>query len=202
MTSDVFASAAQAFTQLVQSLPAAALDGPGLGEWDMRALIGHTSRSLITVSTYLRTPATHEDVSSAVEYYVKIRDYMSGSGAAAIVERGRQAGRDLGVDPVATVEQLAARALDDLNGVGDPLIAVIGGLGIRLSAYLQTRVFELTVHSLDIAAAAGITADLPPEALEAAAVLAARISVALGAGETVLRALTGRAPLPRPFSVT
>ncbi len=94
------------------------------------------------------------------------------------------------------------RQQDDLNGVGDPLIAVIGGLGIRLSAYLQTRVFELTVHSLDIAAAAGITADLPPEALEAAAVLAARISVALGQGETVLRALTGRAPLPCPFSVT
>ncbi|WP_018602037.1 maleylpyruvate isomerase N-terminal domain-containing protein [Mycobacterium sp. 155] len=113
MTSDVFASAAQAFTQLVQSLPATALDGPGLDEWDMRALIGHTSRSLITVSTYLHAPATHEDVSSAVEYYVKIRDYMSGSGAAAIVERGRQAGRDLGVDPVATVEQLVARALDD-----------------------------------------------------------------------------------------
>jgi uncharacterized protein (TIGR03083 family) len=202
VTDDVFASAAQAFTRLVRSLPAAAFAGPGLGDWDMRALVGHTSRSLITVSTYLRTPATREDVSSAVEYYVRIRDYMSESGAAAIVERGRQAGRDLGDDPVGAVEQLVARALDDLAGVDDPLIAVIGGLGIRLSAYLQTRVFELTVHSLDIAAAAGLAADLPPEALEAAAVLATRISVALGEGETVLHALTGRAPLPRPFSVT
>jgi hypothetical protein len=127
---------------------------------------------------------------------------MSGSGAAATVERGRQAGRDLGDDPGAAIEQLLTRALDDVAGAGDPLIAVIGGLGIRLSAYLQTRVFELTVHSLDIAAAAGVTADLPPEALEAAAVLATRISVALGEGDTVLRALTGRAPLPRPFSVT
>lgn len=202
MTGDDFASAAQAFTRLVRSLPVPALDGPGLGDWDMRALVGHTSRSLITVSTYLRTRATQEDVASAVDYYVQIRDYMSNSGAAAIVERGRQAGRDLGDDPVATVEQLVAQALDDLDGVDDPLIAVIGGLGIRLSAYLQTRVFELTVHSLDIAAAAGVPADLPPEALEASAVLATRISVALGEGETVLRALTGRAALPRPFSVT
>jgi hypothetical protein len=200
VTGDVFASAARAFTRLVRSLPS--FDGPGLGDWDMRALVGHTSRSLITVSTYLRTPATHEDVSSAVDYYVQIRDYMSNSGAAAIVERGRQAGRDLGDDPADTVEQLVARALDDLDGVGDPLIAVIGGLGIRLSAYLETRVFELAVHSLDIGAAAGVAVDLPPEALEAAAVLATRISVALGEGETVLRALTGRAPLPRPFSVT
>lgn len=202
MTADVFASAARAFTRLVQSLPASAWDGPGLGEWDMRALIGHTSRSLITVSTYLRTPATREDVSSAVDYYVKIRDYMSDSGAAAIVERGRQAGRDLGDDPVAAIEPLLTRALDDVDGAGDPLIAVIGGLGIRLSDYLQTRVFELTVHSLDIAAAAGVTVDLPPEALEAAAVLATRVSVALGEGDTVLRALTGRAPLPHSFSVT
>ncbi|OBC06757.1 mycothiol maleylpyruvate isomerase [Mycobacterium sp. 852013-50091_SCH5140682] len=202
MTADVFASAAQAFTRLVQSLPAAAWDGPGLGEWDMRALIGHTSRSFVTVSTYLRTPATDEDVSSAVEYYVKIRDYMSSSGAAAIMERGRQAGRDLGDDPVAAIEQLSARTLADVADAGDPLITVIGGLGIRLSAYLQTRIFELTVHSLDIAAAAGVTADLPSEALEAAAVLATRISVALGEGDTVLRALTGRTPLPQPFSVT
>jgi hypothetical protein len=202
VTGDVFASAAYAFTRLVRSLPAAAFDGPGLGDWDMRALVGHTSRSLITVSTYLRTPATHEDVCSAVDYYVQIRDYMSNTGATAIVERGRQAGRDLGDAPAGTVEQLVARAIDDLDGVGDPLIAVIGGLGIRLSAYLETRVFELAVHSLDIGAAAGVAVDLPPEVLEAAAVLGTRISVALGEGEPVLRALTGRAPLPSSFSVT
>src|SRR5919199_1288741 len=26
---------------------------PGLGEWDVRALVGHTSRSFLTVETYL-----------------------------------------------------------------------------------------------------------------------------------------------------
>ena len=31
---------------------------PGLGEWDIRALVGHTSRSLLTVEIYLaRRPA-------------------------------------------------------------------------------------------------------------------------------------------------
>ena len=32
-------------------------DRPGLGDWDVRALVGHTSRSLLTVETYLARPA-------------------------------------------------------------------------------------------------------------------------------------------------
>jgi len=32
-------------------------DRPGLGEWDVRSLVGHTSRALLTVETYLARPA-------------------------------------------------------------------------------------------------------------------------------------------------
>lgn len=199
---DVFASAAHAFARLVQVLPAGSLDGPGLGEWDLRALVGHTSRSLITVSTYLQNPAPTADLAGPVEYYAAMRTFMSDAGAEAIIERGRQAGRDLGSDPAAAVDALASRALDDIDDAGDPLITVIGGFGIRLSHYLPTRVFELAVHSLDIARATGLSTDLPAEVLEAAGVLATQIAVELGEGETVLMALTGRAELPRTFSVT
>ena len=86
-----FTSAARAFAGIVHRLPESGWDGPGLGDWDLRALVGHTSRSLITVSTYLQTTAEHEDVTSPAEYYAKIRDYASSVGAADIVERGRQA---------------------------------------------------------------------------------------------------------------
>lgn len=199
---DVFASAAHAFARLVQVLPAGSLDGPGLGGWDLRALVGHASRSLITVSTYLQTPASRADLAGPAEYYAAMREVMADAGAEAIVERGRQAGRDLGSDPAAAVDALASRALDDIDEAGDPLITVIGGFGIRLSHYLPTRVFELAVHSLDIARATGLSADLPAEVLEAAAVLATQIAVRLGEGETVLMALTGRVELPRTFSVT
>ena len=199
---DVFASAAHAFARLVQVLPADSFDGPGLGEWDLRALVGHTSRSLITVSTYLQAPASTADLAGPVEYYTAMRGFMSDAGAEAIIERGRQAGRDLGSDPAAAVDALASRALDDIDEAGDPLITVIGGFGIPLSQYLPTRVFELAVHSLDIARATGISADLPAEVLEAAGVLATQIAVKQGEGETVLMALTGRTELPRTFSVT
>jgi hypothetical protein len=116
-------------------------DGPGLGEWDVRSLVGHASRSLITVSTYLRQPAEREDVTSPQDYYAQIREYASKLGAADVVERGRQAGRDLGDDPAATLDGLLQRVVDDLSDAGDPLIAVIGGLGIRLHSYLPTRTF-------------------------------------------------------------
>jgi uncharacterized protein (TIGR03083 family) len=197
----VFTSAARAFAELVHELPASGWTGPGLGDWDLRALVGHASRSLITVSTYLKTTASQEQVTSPHDYYAKIRDYASNLGAADITERGRQAGRDLGPDPAATVDALVDQALGDLDGAGDPLIAVIGGLGIRLSNYLPTRTFELAVHGLDIVRASGVQFALPDEVLEEATVLAARVAVALGQGEPVLLTLTGRSELPPSFSV-
>ena len=196
-----FESAARSFAGLVRRIPETAWDGPGLGDWDLRALVGHASRSLITVSTYLRTCAEREDVATPQAYYVQIADYAMTAGAEAIIERGRQAGRDLGTDPVGTIDGLIERVMADLTTADDPLIEVIGGLGIRLHTYLPTRTFELAVHGLDIARAAGLSFELPANVLEAATVLAAKIGVATGRGDTLLMSLTGRETLPSSFSV-
>jgi hypothetical protein len=197
----VFTSAARFFAALTRDIPSAGWTGPGLGDWNMRALVGHTSRSLTTVSTYLQTTADREDVETPQDYYRRIRDASWIATPAEIVERGRQAGRDLGADPAATVAVLAARALADVERVENPLMTVIGGLGIRLHTYLPTRVFELAVHGLDIARAAAIDAEPPVEVLDAATALAARTAVALGRGPAVLAALTGRDMLPAGFSI-
>jgi uncharacterized protein (TIGR03083 family) len=199
--SPAFEAAAEAFVDLVGQIPADAWSGPGLGEWDLRSLVGHTSRSLVTVSTYVQTTAQREDLTGPVDYYTRMRELAATLGAADVLERGRKAGRDLGTDPAAAVADLRRRALADLAGVDDRLIEVIGGLGIRLSGYLPTRTFELTVHGLDIARATGIAFTPPAAALDEATGLAARIGVALGSGEAVLLALTGRSRLPDEFSV-
>ncbi|MDT5322979.1 MAG: hypothetical protein QOF25_131 [Mycobacterium sp.] len=201
MSAATFASAATAFATLVHDIPASTWDGPGLGEWDLRSLVGHTSRSLITVSTYLQTTADREDLATPQEYYVRVNPSALGIDSSAVVERGRQAGRDLGDDPAAAVDGLVERALGELAHTADPLIQVIGGLGIRLHTYLPTRVFEMAVHSLDIAGAVGIPFSLPADVLDEATALAARIAAATGHGEAVLLALTGRAALPAAFSV-
>lgn len=200
-TTAVFASAARSFANLVREIPSEAWSGPGLGEWDLRALVGHTSRSLVTVSTYLQTTAAREDIMTPQEYYVRVTPSALGIDPADVAERGRQAGRDLGDDPAAAIDGLMSRVLGDLASVDDPLIEVIGGLGIRLHTYLPTRIFELAVHGLDIARALGIPYQPPADVLDEAVVLAGRIAVLSGHGEPVLTALTGRGRLPPSFSV-
>jgi len=196
-----FASAARSFAGLVREIPAEAWDGPGLGEWDLRSLVGHTSRSLITVSAYLQTTASREDITTPQEYYARVNPSALGLDPADVAERGRQAGRDLGDDPAAAVDALVSRVFDELAACGDPLIEVIGGLGIRLSTYLPTRTFELAVHGLDIARALGVPFRLPDDVLDEALVVAGRIAALAGQGETVLLALTGRTALPSSFSI-
>ena len=73
--------------------------------------------------------------------------------------------------------------------------------GIRLSEWLRTRTFELAVHTLDIATALGRPAELPSAVVAYAVTLAAQVATAVGRGEDVLLALTGRGHLPNGFSV-
>src|SRR5215216_8000358 len=112
-----FAEAAEVFAELVRAIPPDAWDGPGLGEWDLRSLVGHTSRSLITVETYLGQPANSEDVPTAAAYYSAI----STVDPAAVAGRGREAGRALGDDPVAAVRSLVPRVLGPSPASREPI---------------------------------------------------------------------------------
>jgi len=73
-----------------------------LGEWDIRALVGHASRYFLTVETYLARPAAAVDVASAADYFRATRLATAG---AAVAERGRDAGTALGDDPATAVAQ-------------------------------------------------------------------------------------------------
>jgi uncharacterized protein (TIGR03083 family) len=201
VTTATFISAARSFAALVHEIPADAWGEPGLGEWDVRALVGHTSRSLTTVRSYLRTTADREDIATPQEYYVRVTPSALGIDPEDVAERGRQAGRDLGDDPAAAVDELVSGVTSDLAAVDNPLIEVIGGLGIRLHTYLPTRIFELAVHGMDIAGALDIPFPLPEAVLAEALDVATRTAIATGHGESLLLALTGRSALPPYFSV-
>jgi uncharacterized protein (TIGR03083 family) len=194
-----YLATARAVADLVARIPDDAWSGPGLGEWDLRELVGHTSRSLVTVVEYFDRPVEHEELLDPVEYYLAITSMLA--DATAVSERGRQAGRDLGEDPVGRFAELvdaAAAAVDRTDP--DLVVHTIAG-GMRAAAYLPTRTFELVVHGLDIAAAAGLDFDPPPEALEEAAAMAARVAARSGRGADLLLALTGRRSLPPGFSM-
>ena len=171
---------------------------PGLGEWDVRSLVGHTSRALLTVETYLGRPAEVVEVESAVGYYAATRALAAGPGVA---DRGREAGEALGADPAEAVAAISARVLPVVTACdGTEVVTTIAG-GMRLADYLPTRTFELVVHTADLAAAIGVPADVPPAPAAQAIDLMARLAVAGGLAGPLLRAATGREGLPPGFSV-
>lgn len=89
---DRYAGAARAFLELAEQVPHHAWSRPALGEWDVRALTGHTSRALTTVETYLATPTTGERVAGPVEYFLAVRGATSPD---AIAQRGKETGEAL-----------------------------------------------------------------------------------------------------------
>src|SRR5919107_3599987 len=168
-------------------------DRPGLGEWDVRALVGHTSRSLLTVETYLARPAAVVDVASTTDYYRATKAMAAGPAVAA---RGREAGTALGGDPAAAVAQIAARVVPLVDARdGTELLTTIAG-GMRLADYLPTRTFELAVHTADLAAALGEPADVPASAAAQALRLVSDLAVADGLAGPLLLLATGRTSSP------
>src|ERR671936_1830676 len=93
---DAFLGAVDYFIATVARVPADRWDRPGLGEWSVRALVGHTSRALLTVETYLAAGAERVDIPGPVEYFLV---GLATADHGAIAERGRQAGAALGDDP-------------------------------------------------------------------------------------------------------
>jgi uncharacterized protein (TIGR03083 family) len=173
-------------------------DRPGLGEWDVRALVGHTSRALVTVETYLARPAAAADVTSATGYF---RATRAAAADPAVAARGRDAGTALGSDPAAAVAQLAARVLALVaTHDGTALVTTIAG-GMRLADYLPTRTFELAVHTADLATALGVPPDVPATAAAQALTIVADLAVTGGLAGPLLLAATGRPGLPAGFSV-
>ena len=193
-----FADAADWFVQTA-GLVGDRWDDPGLGEWDLRALVGHTSRSLLTVETYLGRPAGAVEVASAADYLRATRSVARGPGVA---ERGREAGAALGAaDPAAAVAEIAGRVLRlvDARDGTEPVTTIAGGM--RLGDYLPTRTFELAVHTADLASALHEPADVPATAAEQALALVSALAVTDGLAGTLLLTATGRPGPAAGFSV-
>ena len=170
----------------------------GLGEWDVRALVGHTSRSLLTVETYLARPAMAVDVASAEEYF---RATRAAATASAVAARGRDAGIALGSEPAAGVAEISARVLRLVDARdGTELVTTLAG-GMRLVDYLPTRTFELAVHTADLATAIGVPPEAPATAAREALQIVAGLAVGDGRAGPLLLVATGRPLPPAGFSV-
>jgi len=72
---------------------------------------------------------------------------------------------------------------------------------MTLPGYLRTRTLELSVHTCDLAAALGVSADVPHDAVADAFAVIGGLAGAKGTASAALLALTGRLPLPTGYSV-
>ncbi|RUR01572.1 maleylpyruvate isomerase family mycothiol-dependent enzyme [Labedella endophytica] len=200
VSTDAFRSASALFVDVVERVPDDAWDRPALGDWDVRGLVGHTARAFITVLDYLALDAPSSvSIETAGDYYGSL--YLVYTNPESIHRRGVDVGRSLGDDPVSAIRVLRDRALALVEGQPAGRLVSIGGMGIPLDEYLQTRVFELVVHTMDLGRAVDVAVPVPPALVEATATLAAAIAARTGKGEQLLLALTGRTPLPSDFSV-
>jgi uncharacterized protein (TIGR03083 family) len=196
----VFFRSATAFHDLVTRIDDDRWETIALGEWTLRSLVGHTTRAILTVESYLLLDDPgFPNVPSAENYYARV--YRDLADPAAVAKRGVEAGVWLGDDPAHSIAEAMARTTALVDAAPPERIVSIGGLGIELGEYLRTRTFELVVHSLDIAHATGLPHGQPPEAMRAALELAAGIAAARGDAEQLLLALTGRTPLPEGYSL-
>ena len=195
-----FHTAAQAFLDLVGEVRIDQWEDPALGSWNVRSLVGHTSRAILTVETYLKAPAPAEaNLPDAESYYERVLGEYTDNDA--IAERGVAAGNALtensGIEFAAALD----RVMELIAANGPDRVVAIGQFGIPLSEYLRTRVFELVVHNMDIAKSVNLDHGLPNDVIASAAELAARVAVRSGHGVDILFALTGRRPLPPRFSI-
>lgn len=193
-----FATAASDLARVVALVPPERLDGPGLGAWSLRELIGHAKRAISTVTAYLALPAPPSATVPSAAEYLEVVLRQRGDDEAILL-RGRAAGAALGDDPAGEIEALAIEATAAVDAAGPDRLVTVGSgpdpVAMRLDEYLRTRVFELTVHGIDIADAAGVAWRPAPAHVLDALHLAAENASARGMGEEALRYLTGRRPV-------
>jgi hypothetical protein len=168
----------------------------------VRDLMGHTSRSLSTVETYLDVASADSgpvDLADAVAYYLAITSALADT--AAVVQRGRAAGAALGEDPMAALSALVVRVPDRVRATPATALVRTPFGTMTLEGYLPTRTLELTVHTCDLAAALGVSADVPQDAVADAFTVIGGLAAVQGTASAALLALTGRLPLPAGYSV-
>ncbi len=201
----LYLTAATSFMELAERIPADRWDGPGLGVWNLQELMGHTvSAGFRSVIVSLEHPAQRCDTSSAARYYALARTVDPAFYRAAVAaseEDARVEARRLGEHSAAVLRPLLSEVVTAVEAVDEGKLVETPAGGMRVADWLATRSFELAVHGLDVAAAAGVPFSLSDEVLAEAGALAARIGAQVGDGAIVLRALTGRDALPAGYCV-
>lgn len=178
-----FRAASRFFTAAVAAVPVERYETWWSDEWRVLDLIGHGNRANVLPVEYCERPVP-----------VAGPDYVLPEN---IAERGRQAVRELGDDPVAAVRAASERVLAMVAAAPDDAKVGTPFGEQALGTYLRSRTAELVLHGLDL----GTDLDPPPEALVECGAFLMERAVRRGQGSEVVRALSGRGTVPPDFNV-
>jgi hypothetical protein len=178
-----FQAASRFFVDAVAAVPVERYEARWSDEWRYLDLIGHGNRANVLPVEYYERP-----VPAAGSDYVLPEN---------IAERGRQAVKELGGDPVVSVGAASDRALALVASAPDDATVGTPFGELTLDSYLRSRTAELVLHGLDL----HTDIDPPPEALSECGAFLVERAVLRGRGLDVVRALSGRGTLPPDFNV-
>lgn len=200
---DAFETEAEAFSRELARLPEAAWDRPTrCAPWSTRELLGHVCVVLDRVRDMIEGQAPEVPDVSAAEYYRPDRRFSTATNAARI-ELGRdRAGRHRsGTSLVADFTRTWRKAEELCRTEPERrVVRTRHGDAMLLADFMLTRVFEVTVHGIDLADALGRETWLTPPAADLLLELLAgpdtRGVTELGWSHArFLRKATGREPL-------
>lgn len=189
-----FRHASHWWKSLVGAVDDGAWDQAALGEWSVRELVAHTNRAYKTIPLYLDGEVKDETwIPTAAAYFRTVLAEQTPHVHIAARAKAEAEQRGDWVEATAEMAERAERLV--ATTAEDATVHLFVG-EMALDQYLVTRVLELVVHGLDLAAAI----DLPLAAPPAASQLAVNVLLDLAVDTdhtAVLRLLTGRpASLP------
>jgi len=167
-------------------------EGPGPGEWNLRELVAHTIRSAALPARLLAAPEpATSDHETAVSYFLA---YLAGGQPTrdTVAERGRDEARTMTLEPPDAFEVALRESLLAIRAASAGRILATPWGGIGLDEYLSSRIFELTIHGFDIAAATGLQFAPPEAALGTTLSLLTEVALATGQASKAIGALAGR----------
>jgi uncharacterized protein (TIGR03083 family) len=187
---DAFRASAEWFVAVVDDVGSDGWERPALGEWNVRELVGHTSRNCLLITDYLDVGSTGQVVVGPFAFWNAVLSKERSAVHASIAEQAAEQALSLGPDVAASMRELIERTIQLVDRASDTAALRFGSAGtLALIDLLPSRVVEFVGHGLDICHAIGREhADLPPDTARFAAVLLA----SRGDPVAITQALLGR----------
>jgi hypothetical protein len=186
MSREVFKQSIGYLLEVVAAIKPDQWEQNAIGNWCVRDLVGHASRSMGRIEEHAAASPvepTGVDVTTSSD------------------DRGFVAGKALGNDPLATLKTLADRVLPLVDSLPQDYMLDLPQGRRSIDDYMSSRVQEVTVHTMDIAAAIGLDIQPPSECLRESLYYHADRAIERNQAVELVLALTGRAPLPEGFNL-